>query len=109
MVSLFSDLLKDIFNRRYIYNYCPMHFFQLMQTQKADSQRMLIEVRNTAEAHISDQSQQLQTLSQTLTRERLQANSVREEHKEMAEQFQIENTNLRAQLQMVSWQLQIGF
>ena len=80
-----------------------------MQTQKAESQHVLTEVRNSAEAHISDQSQQLQALGQTLTRERLQANCLREEHKKMSEQFQIENAQLKARLQVVSCRLQIGF
>lgn len=78
--------------------YASVH--ELMQTQKAESQHVLTEVRNSAEAHISDQSQQLQALGQTLTRERLQANCLREEHKKMSEQFQIENAQLKARLQV---------
>ena len=80
--------------------YVPTHV-QLLETQRHESQRSLIESRHTAEQLISEMEQQLTDLKNQLAMERATISSLKEENLRSTKQFQAENFQLRESLAKV--------
>ena len=83
--------------------YSPFHChsMQSLESQRHEYQRSLNAMRDTAEMHISELEQQLKSTSRQLEQEKLLARNSKEEHRKRVEGLQIENAQIRAELEQV--------
>lgn len=83
--------------------YSPFHChsMQSLESQRHEYQRSLNVMRDTAEMHISELEQQLKSTSRQLEQEKLQARNLKEEHRKRVEGLQVENAQIRAELEQV--------